>query len=203
MTAFTKARGVFDAQAKEIFLNFYREFGMMYKAAEAAGVCGPTVYKHLKDDAEFAAEFEEAKGVFRDKIEQEITRRAMEGVEEYVTTGKGLVYVESTTEFEEVVLTNPKTGEQSIERRPKMVPLKQRRFSDPLLMFHAKRHIPEYREKQQLDINHTGGVLLVPAEQLSPDQWQLQHGQQPAIEAKPTQTPQLSAPRSVNKDPVR
>lgn len=170
-------RGVFDEDARRRFLNFYAEFGMFYKAAAAAGVSGQCVYDHLKEDEEFAAEYEEAKGRFRDRVEEEITRRAMEGVDEYVTCGKGLVYVESETEFETVMT------EDGPKQRPKMVPLKQRRFSDTLLMFHARRHIPEYRDKQQIDVNHTGGVLVVPAGK-SVEEWEAENQRPPAIEGQ-------------------
>jgi hypothetical protein len=37
-----------------------------------------------------------------------------------------------------------------------------RRFSDTLLLEMLRRHIPEYRHRQQVDVNHTGGVLVVP-----------------------------------------
>lgn len=37
-----------------------------------------------------------------------------------------------------------------------------RRFSDNLLLEMLRRHIPEYRHRQQVDVNHTGGVLVVP-----------------------------------------
>lgn len=37
-----------------------------------------------------------------------------------------------------------------------------RKYSDRMLELEAKRHMPEYRDKQQLDVNHKGGVLVVP-----------------------------------------
>ena len=36
-----------------------------------------------------------------------------------------------------------------------------RRYSDRMLEIHAKRFEPEYRDKQQVDMNHSGGVLVV------------------------------------------
>jgi hypothetical protein len=138
------------------------------------------VRTHLKEDEDFAAQFEEAKGKFRDRIETEITRRAIEGVNEYVTTSKGLIMVESDTEMEHY--QDASTGE--VKSRPKLVPLMQRRYSDSLLMFHAKRHIPEYREKSQVDVNHSGGVLLVPAGQ-SLEQWEKENARPAPIDVTP------------------
>lgn len=37
-----------------------------------------------------------------------------------------------------------------------------REYSDTLLLEMLRRHIPEYRHRQQVDVNHTGGVLVVP-----------------------------------------
>jgi len=47
----------------------------------------------------------------------------------------------------------------------------KRQFSDRLLELQAKRHIPEYREKHEVDMNVKGGVLVVPAAPISTDQW--------------------------------
>jgi hypothetical protein len=47
----------------------------------------------------------------------------------------------------------------------------RRQFSDRLLELHAKRHMPEYRDKHEVDMNVKGGVLVVPAAPISTDQW--------------------------------
>jgi hypothetical protein len=36
------------------------------------------------------------------------------------------------------------------------------KYSDRMLELEAKRLMPEYREKSQVDVNHKGGVLVVP-----------------------------------------
>jgi hypothetical protein len=36
-----------------------------------------------------------------------------------------------------------------------------RKYSDRLLELHAKRHCPEYRDKSTMDVNVSGGVLVV------------------------------------------
>ena len=41
-----------------------------------------------------------------------------------------------------------------------------RKFSDRMLELLAKRHIPEYKEKFQIDHNVSGGVLVTPGRQL-------------------------------------
>ena len=46
------------------------------------------------------------------------------------------------------------------------------RWSDRMLELHVKRHIPEYREKQTVDLTVNGGVLVVPGLTLTPDEWE-------------------------------
>lgn len=45
-------------------------------------------------------------------------------------------------------------------------------YSDQLMLAHAKRHIPEYREKHSVDVHHSGGVLVVPGMAGSEDAWE-------------------------------
>ena len=47
-----------------------------------------------------------------------------------------------------------------------------RKYSDRLLELHAKRHIPEYREKPTLDVNLRGGVLVVPQGSEDSKKWE-------------------------------
>lgn len=157
----------FDEDARRRFLAFYEQHGRFYQAAQAAGVCGSTVNRALKEDPAFAERFEESKGIFRDSVEQEVHRRAIEGYDEYVTTGKGLV----------LDPTDP-DGKR---------PLMQRRFSDRLLELHTKRHIKEYRDKQDAPVTNVTNVLLVPGAQ-TVDQWQatqlaLQQARPPGLQA--------------------
>jgi len=46
-----------------------------------------------------------------------------------------------------------------------------RRYSDALALAHAKAHDPRYRERTQLDIKHSGGVMVVPAVPASTADW--------------------------------
>lgn len=49
------------------------------------------------------------------------------------------------------------------------------RFSEKLLELQAKRHMPEYRDKSQMDVNVAGGVLVVHAPAMSREEWLKQH----------------------------
>jgi len=49
-------------------------------------------------------------------------------------------------------------------------------YSDSLLLAHAKRHMPEYRDKSTVDVTGNSGVLIVPAQTMTPDEWAEQYG---------------------------
>jgi hypothetical protein len=46
-----------------------------------------------------------------------------------------------------------------------------RRYSDALALAHAKAHDPRYRERTQLDVKHSGGVMVVPAQPATTQDW--------------------------------
>lgn len=49
------------------------------------------------------------------------------------------------------------------------------RYSDRLLELYAKRHIPEYRERMQVDASLVGGVLVVGAPPATSEEWERRH----------------------------
>lgn len=120
----TKAR-------KQTFLAHLGEHGVAREAARAASpeAKGPDgAYKTFADERgrnpEFAAAWEEAVAEAVAKLEREAFRRAVEG---WVERG---VFDKNGNRVGDVV-----------------------RFSDRMLELALKRHIPEYREKAELDIN--------------------------------------------------
>lgn len=58
-----------------------------------------------------------------------------------------------------------------------------REYSDMLLLALAKRHMPEYRDKHTVDVNHTGGVLVVPG--IATDSYAWESGDKIDAEAGP------------------
>lgn len=102
------------------------------KALREAGVEGSRgqIRRLLNEDPDLAAEAREARGYGDNTIRQEITRRAIEGVEEEVFGSLG---------------SNAGTG----------VVGRRRVYSDRLLGMMAKAYLPEYREK--VEVTGTGG----------------------------------------------
>lgn len=162
----------FDADAKRRFLLFYEEFGLMGQGAAAAGVCYNTVMDHLEKDEQFAFDFSNSRQRYRDKIEAEVHRRAIEGVERLLTCGKGLIWGPSPTETEEIEVN----GVRKVV--PKQVPMTERVYSDQLLTLLARRHIDEYKDRGTLNHQVAGGVLLLPAGQTA-EEWKAANNAQP------------------------
>lgn len=133
--------GKFDKKAKQVYLNTYREHGLHGMAAKAAGVTRQCVEHHLEKDEDFLLLRTNAYNDYREAIEHEVKRRAIEGWDEPVFY---------------------KGDECGVVRK----------YSDRMLELHTKRHNPEYRDKQTIDLNATGGVLVVPGAGLSVEEWE-------------------------------
>lgn len=117
---------------KQVFLAELARHGIRARAARAASPRASSRYGAIQTfvdernrDPEFARQWEEAMEIAKADIEAEIYRRAQEGWEEPVYAGKYR---------EKIVGTMTK-------------------YSDALLMFRAKRMIPEYRESSQVSVN--------------------------------------------------
>ncbi len=74
-----------------------------------------------------------------------------------------------------------------------------KKFDNRLLELLLKRHIADFRDKQQMDVNVSGGVLVAPQTPTSVEDWQKQHT--PGLpEAQPDG---IVSPEEVPKDAVR
>lgn len=75
------AEGKFNKPQRMRFLKHYIEFGLLYLAAEAAGVTTQTVRNHRSSNPEFDELCTDALEYFRDTLEAEAIRRAHDGVD--------------------------------------------------------------------------------------------------------------------------
>lgn len=138
------------AIAQEAFLAAFVETGIITIAAEEAGIDRKTVYDWQEHDEAFGFRFNEARERSNDYLRAEIHRRAVEGVEEPLVSNGHLVY-----EYEPVLTED---GKPVLDEKGKPVmqrgaQLKLRKYSDTLLIFHAKARMPEYRERQQVELS--------------------------------------------------
>jgi hypothetical protein len=132
----------FDDDQKQVFLDHFRRHGRQHQAAEAAGVSPNCVRDHLENDPDFYEAYQSARDEYKDHIQEQVYRLAVEGVDKPIIGG----------EFKDEIVAYEKV------------------FFPNLLAMEAKRVNPEYRDKQEHVHEHKGGVLVAPARQ-SPADW--------------------------------
>lgn len=136
----------FSDDRKVRYVELLARYGLKSKVAKAIGTTIQTVNYHEKHDPDFAEATSWAMDVFRDSIEEVIQDRAIHGWKEPVFSQR--------------------LGCQIGEIH---------RFDNKLLELLAKRHIPAYRDKQQVDHTVTGGVLIGVDQAPSPEDWEQKH----------------------------
>lgn len=139
-TRLQQARIKFDDDQKEIFLDHYAENGRKCDAATAAGVSLRTVNNHIENDPDFEEGFDAARAAFTDKVVNHHHKLVFEG---------------------EIHKKFNKDGELIEERH--VYPIR-------LVELELKRREPAYRDKQEIDLNHGGGVMIAPAD-MTPEDW--------------------------------
>lgn len=117
------------------------------KSAKAAGVSYTGLLAKRRHDPALQEGMDEAMQAYRESLESEAHRRAVDGVE------KPVFYKGSRCDDGDV-----------------------KEYSDRLLELMLKRHIPEFREKLQVDANVRGGVLVVNAPSQTEEEFEQKHG---------------------------
>lgn len=115
--------------AKASFLKALANTANVRAACMQAGVDHATVYRWQEHDAEFSFKFQQANRDASWLLFGEAWQRAMKGEEEYVVSAGKLVY------------------------GPDGEPLKTRKKSDRMLELLLKARLPEFRDKQQVEIS--------------------------------------------------
>lgn len=133
-------------RAQATFLDAYEHTANILRAAEQAEVSRQLVYYWLEHDERFLLAYNLADKAANAHIEAEIRRRAIEGIEEPVISN-GMITYEWEPDIDEA------TGEQKRDGKGKLMYTRgkmvtTRKYSDVLLMFLAKKRMPEYRDKQ-------------------------------------------------------
>jgi len=131
-----------DDRAKGIFLAEYSEHGRIGHAAQAAGVTAQTVRRHMEADPEFAEACGEAEIAYRDKLLEHHQNLVFEGTTKITYDRNGNV-----------------VGEE------KIYPIR-------LIELELKAHDERYRDKKEVDMKVSGGVLIAPADVSSIDDWE-------------------------------
>lgn len=149
-------KGGFSDRKKVLFLSLYARTNRMGDSAAAAGVTLSTVRSHMQTDPDFGEAVVASEQEYRDHVVALIQDLAFNGTEKINYDRNGNVI---STE--------------------KIYPYK-------LIELEAKRVEPGYRDRQDLNIGFTGGVLVAPASLGSIDEWEKRFGQK-AIDAEFTE----------------
>jgi hypothetical protein len=157
-------------RAQAIFLAVYEHTANIVTAAEQAEIDRTLVYYWQEHDEQFSFAFHLADKAANARIDAEIKRRAIEGVEEPIVSMGQIAY-----EYEPIL---DDEGNQKFDKRGKPMfkrgrMLTVRKYSDTLLMFYAKKRMPEYRDKSQLDVTANvtqSGHITIDTKQLSDEQ---------------------------------
>jgi hypothetical protein len=132
----------FDDKAKGVFLDEYRQWGRIGDAAAKVGVTIGCVRDHVDKDEDFAVAFLMAEEEYKNKVIEHVQDLIFNGTEK---------------------ITYARDG--SIASTERIYPIR-------LIEMEMKKIDEGYREKQELKVNHTGGVLIAPTEMASIDAWE-------------------------------
>lgn len=146
--------------AQEQFLKTFAKNANVRAACMVAGIDRSQVYRWQEHDEEFSFKFNIATEEANDLIRGAMWLRGVDGITKPVVSMGKVVYVEEMG----------KDGK--IEKKP----LTEKVYSDSLLSLLAKARMPEFREKQQIEVS---GALTIKTEwgggALS-DESEVQHG---------------------------
>ena len=133
----TRRRRKFDDKRKTAFLQHFALTDRLCESAAVAGVTIGAVRSACKEDKEFAEAFEDARYSYRDIIQRQVTKLAVEGVDEPFIAGRD-------EDKQPIIMTRKK-------------------YATDVLILEAKRTNPEHRDKQDVNVNvRTAGNLAVP-----------------------------------------
>lgn len=135
------AYGKVSPDSLSAFLAAYMDCGHKAKAALAAGLSYSSILRAEKDDPEFADEVVQAHELFTAKLSDAAYRAAVEGWKVPKYDAKGNL-----------------CGHEW-------------KFSERILELMLKRHDPSFRDKHDVDVKHSGGVVVVQAPAMSVDDW--------------------------------
>jgi hypothetical protein len=135
---------------KTLFLIELAKHGIVKLACEVSGLARSTAYKLKETDTEFADGWQNALEDAADALEAEAHRRSVEGIEKLVfQKGKAVI--------------DPRTGEVYAERG----------YSDQLLLLRLKALKPDkYKDRVSQEVEHKGGVLIVPGMATDEAEWE-------------------------------
>jgi len=157
-----QSRIKFDDPQKDVYVTELREHGLKGRAAEAAGVSPATVTKHASIDPDFSEALDEALGTYRDRISNHVNLAG--------TVGDLMPIFHKGVRVTEPILNEDGTHALNDKGEPRYQFAEVRQKNYQMLAMEAKRVEPSYREKTTIDLNQSGGGVLVAPAGVTPEE---------------------------------
>ncbi len=129
-------------EQKGAFLEEYLKWGRLTEAAAVAGVSANRIKALAQEDEEFAEALTLAESAYRDKLIQHHQNLLFNGTEKVSYDRNG-----------------------NVVSREQIYPIR-------LIEMELKKHDQGYRDKQEIEMKHSGGVLIAPTEMASIEDWE-------------------------------
>lgn len=145
-----KKSAQWKSEAKLRFLEELPRSHTVTAACDFAGISREAAYQWKEQDEAFSNAWDQAVERTHDRARAKIFERAFDGVEEQaISNGMPVYYYEPDMD--------EKDGEQKRDERGKLMwkrgnPVMIRKYSDSLAALYARANLPEYKDKQQIDL---------------------------------------------------
>ena len=136
------SRKKFDDQMKAVFLDEFRKWGRMGESCATAGISPQTVRHEMEIDQDFAEAMLACEEEYRDKLIGHHQDLVFNGTQKTIYDRNG-----------------GKVSEETV-------------YPIRLIEIELKKHDAGYRDKQEVAVTHSGGVLVAPAEMATIDDWE-------------------------------
>ena len=151
------------AAKQDLLLLALGKCASIKQACILTGIDRRTVYKWKASSKTFAAALELASEDANDTVDDEIVRRAIEGIEEPLVSMGTVVYDEELVYDAYGKPELDAKGRQKTQRGAKIM---HKKYSDGLLLALAKSRMKKYRDREDLDLleqisKQTGGTIPI------------------------------------------
>jgi hypothetical protein len=151
------------AAKQDLLLLALGKCASIKQACEVAGIDRKTFYRWKASSKTFARDVEITSEEANDTVDDEIVRRAIEGIEEPLVSMGNVIYEE---ELVYDVYGKPELDAKGRQKTQRGAKIMHKKYSDGLLLALAKSRMKKYRDREDLDLleqlnKQTGGTITL------------------------------------------
>jgi len=151
-----------DPKQLDDFLTLLREVPNVTRAARTLGLAPKTFRNYKKTNKEFSQAWDDALDESIERMEQEVHRRAIEGMDEPLVHQGSFTYLYELDERGRAVKDENGIPKLKLDKNGQPAIATVKKYSDQLAMFLLKAHRPEkYRERSEVNFNNPDGSLAM------------------------------------------